>query len=263
MITSPHNPRLKNVIKLRDRRPRKQQGLFLIDGVRQIEQALAAAIVIREIYLPESALESKANAIVLAAARGAHVEIVPVAEKPFAKLAYGDRSAGLVAVAETPSYSLPDFVLPDDALILVVEGIEKPGNLGGMLRTADAAGVSGVLVADTVTEVTNPNVVRASMGALFTVPMAQADSAAIVHWLTARKFQVLAARVDGAINYTDAEYQGRVAIVLGSEAGGLSDIWRAESIAPIALPMRGSVDSLNVSVTAAVLLYEAQRQRGC
>ena len=262
-ITSPQNSRLKQVVRLRDRRPRKQLGLFLIDGARQLARALAAGVVVREVYLPEgNDLESN-DLAVIEQARAVGAEVLEVARAVFPKIAYGDRDLGLVAVAQTPSFELTQLQLPADALILVVEQIEKPGNLGAMLRTADAAGCHALIVADAVTDLTNPNVIRASMGAVFTVPVAQAESSIIYQWLLSHEFRILAARVDAAAEYSDANYRGRVALALGSEAEGLSDVWQGNAIQAIRLPMRGTVDSLNVSVTAAVLLYEAQRQRHC
>jgi RNA methyltransferase, TrmH family len=260
-ITSLQNARIKNVGRLRDRRPRKQQGLFLIDGARQIERALAAGICLQELYLPEQAEANPTELEVIERVRGSGAEIFSVAPTVFAKIAYGDRHLGMIAVARTPSFELAGLQLPPQSLVLVAEQIEKPGNLGAMLRTADATGCQALLVADAVTDITNPNVIRASMGAVFTVPVAQAASAAIRQWLEDQGFQIFAARVDGAVDYSTANYRGRVALVLGSEAAGLSDAWRGDAITGVRLPMHGTVDSLNVSATAAVLLYEAQRQR--
>jgi TrmH family RNA methyltransferase len=166
-----------------------------------------------------------------------------------------------VAIAEAPRRSLVDLSLPADALVAVVEGVEKPGNLGAVLRSADAAGVSGLIVADGCTDLYNPNAIRASLGAIFTVPVCQASAAETLDWLRNGAFRILAARVDGEINHTQADFRGRVAIALGSEAHGLSAAWQATDITPIRLPMLGQVDSLNLSATAAVLFYEALRQR--
>jgi TrmH family RNA methyltransferase len=265
-IISPQNARLKKVAKLRDRRPRKQLGLFLIDGARQIGRAIAAGISVTELYFAEpselSAGELPASELaVIEQARSAGAEIIPVAKALFGKIAYGDRQLGLVAVAQTPSFELTQLKLPPDAFVMVIEQLEKPGNLGAILRTADAAGCQALVVADAVTDLTNPNVIRASMGAVFTVPVAQADSPTVRQWLVEQGFQAYAARVDGAVDYTSVDYRGRVALVLGSEANGLSDLWQGPATQAIRLPMQGVVDSLNVSVTAAVLLYEAHRQR--
>lgn len=261
MITSPQNSRIKNVVKLRDRRPRKQQGLFLIDGQRQIDRALQAGMEVTQLYLPEHAEADASDQELRDRAQAAGVEILEVTRSVFPKIAYGQRELDWVAVAQTPSYQLADLQLPSAALVLVVEQIEKPGNLGAMLRTADAAGCDALLVADPVTDITNPNVIRASLGAVFSLPIAQADSPEVCSWLKAAGMEIMAARVDGAVEYTNADFRGSVALVLGSEAHGLSDAWQGDSMKAIRLPMRGIVDSLNVSATAAVLLYEAQRQR--
>jgi TrmH family RNA methyltransferase len=177
------------------------------------------------------------------------------------KLAYGNRVEGLVAVAPTPRRTLAVLELPAEPLIVVVEGVEKPGNLGAILRTADAAGVSAVIVAGGVTDLYNPNAIRASLGAIFTVPVAAAASQAALDWLRQRNCRLIAARVDGAVDYTAANFRGPAAIVLGSEAAGLSATWRGDDMVAVKLPMLGRVDSLNLSATAAVLFYEALRQR--
>jgi TrmH family RNA methyltransferase len=180
----------------------------------------------------------------------------------FAKVAYGDRAEGVVAVAAVPQASLAELTVPDPALVAVVVGLEKPGNVGAILRSADAAGVNAVIVADGGTDLYNPNAIRASLGTLFTVPLASADSDETLAWLAANQFRAFAARVDGAIEYTQADFRGRTAIVLGSESAGLPAAWQGKNVQAIRLPMCGAADSLNVSATAAVLFYEALRQRG-
>jgi len=180
----------------------------------------------------------------------------------FEKLAFGDRAEGVLAVARTPHRTLADLELPDRPLIAVLEGVEKPGNIGAILRSADAAGVSAVIIAGSDADLYNPNTVRASLGTIFTVPVCAADPATIRNWLNARRISIFAARVDAKESYTAADFRGPTAIVLGSEADGLSATWTAPKISPIRLPMRGAADSLNVSATAAVLFYEAVRQRG-
>jgi TrmH family RNA methyltransferase len=195
-----------------------------------------------------------------AAANGAlRVEVTPPIME---KLSYGNRVEGVVAVAETPQRALLDLPMTDDALVVVVEGVEKPGNLGAILRTADAAGLSALIVADGGTDLYNPNAIRASLGSIFTVPVCSVASQAALDWLGQHQFRMFAARVDATIDYTAADFRGRTAIVLGSEAHGLSDFWRKSEITAIRLPMHGRVDSLNLSATAAVLFYEALRQRG-
>jgi TrmH family RNA methyltransferase len=167
----------------------------------------------------------------------------------------------VVAVAETPPRTLDELILPPRPLIGVVEGVEKPGNLGAILRSAEGAGVNAIVVADTATDLFNPNIIRASIGTVFAIPVAVASSGEVLAWLRTRAIAIIAARVDGSVDYTRADYSGAVAIALGSEARGLSDAWGELARASVKLPMMGVADSLNVSATAAVLFYEAQRQR--
>ena len=178
------------------------------------------------------------------------------------RLAYGDRSEGLVATVRVPDLSLDGLDLPPDPLVVVLEAVEKPGNLGAVLRSADGAGADAVILADPGTDPFNPNAVRASLGTIFATPLAAAPSGEVRAWLAAAGIRILAARVDGAVDYTGADLRGSCAIVLGSEAGGLTDAWSGDGVTAVRLPMLGVADSLNVSIAAAVLLYEARRQRG-
>ncbi|MFH2205141.1 MAG: TrmH family RNA methyltransferase [Elusimicrobiota bacterium] len=248
-ITSVQNPRIKSAVRLRDRRGRAQQGRMIIDGRREIERAAAAGVAVRELFICGAAPAPKIG----------KAEIFEVSPAVFAKLAYGNRDEGLVAVADIPAVSLDKLSVSGNAVVAVLEGVEKPGNVGAVLRTADAAGLAALLVVDGGTDLYNPNTIRASLGAIFTVPVAACDAAAARDWLRRSRFRILAARVDGAIPHAKADYSGRCAIALGSEAAGLTDAWRGEDITAIALPMRGKVDSLNVSAAAAVLFYEATR----
>jgi TrmH family RNA methyltransferase len=260
-ITSVSNPRVKAAARLRDRRGRDEQGRIIIDGVREIDRAIAAGIEVAELfYFPQLCQDAEQRAILDAVAR-AGCELIEVTPAVMEKLAYGNRVEGLVAVAPTPRRTLADLQLSADALVAVVEGIEKPGNLGAILRTADAAGVAAVIVAGAVTDLYNPNAIRASLGAIFTVPVCTAAPQAARDWLAQHGFRVLTARVDGAIDYTAADFRGPTAIVLGSEAAGLSSTWQGDDVTSVKLPMLGQVDSLNLSAAAAVLFYEALRQR--
>jgi TrmH family RNA methyltransferase len=222
---------------------------------------LSGGAVLREAFLlPELLVEPEAQAL----RERLDEESVPATEigrEAFEKLAYGDRLAGVVAVAETPLRTLAELRLPAEPIIAVVEGVEKPGNLGAILRTADGAGVSAVIVAESATDLFNPNIIRASIGTVFAVPVSVASTSEVLAWLRDRGIEIIAARVDASLNYTQADYRGAVAIALGSEARGLSDAWRELARASVHVPMLGVADSLNVSVTAAVLLYEALRQR--
>jgi TrmH family RNA methyltransferase len=261
VITSTHNDRVKTVLRLRERRGRDRQGRFVIDGAREIGRAHASGITWVEAYVsPDLCLSSECQAT-RSALEAAGVEIHEVTTEVFARLSYGDRHDGLLAVAEPPRRDLAEIQLPDDPLVCVLEGIEKPGNVGAVLRSADGAGVSAVVVADPATDLFNPNAVRASLGTIFSLPVAAADSDETLRWLLEQGLTIYAARVGADRSYTDADFTVPCAIVLGSEAHGLTGTWSAPEVVPISLPMHGSADSLNVSATAAILVYEARRQR--
>ncbi len=259
-ITSRHNPRLKQAVGLRDSRGRRQTGRLLVDGARETLRALAAGVTPIEAFIDEaSPTERTAEAIAELDRRG--VETILVSSEPFAKLAYGDRADGVVLVAEAPTRGLAELTLPADPLVAVIEAVEKPGNLGAILRTADGAGVDAVIVADPRVDLFNPNAVRASVGAVFREGIAVATAEATRAWVAERGLTVYATRPEATTNYADADFRRGCAIVLGSEADGLAPEWDAVATG-IALPMLGVADSLNVSVAAGVLLYEARRQRG-
>jgi len=260
-ITSTTNSRVKAAARLRDRSGRNDQGRIIIDGVREIGLAIASGIELVELYHLPELCRGEAHTALLEAAHAAKVSLLEVTPPVMEKLAYGQRVESVVAVAATPQRTLADLRLSASALVAVVEGVEKPGNLGAILRTADAAGVAALIVADGGTDLYNPNAIRASLGAIFTVPVATAASAATLDWLRQHQFRILAARVDGTTIYTDADYLGRTALLFGSEAHGLADLWQAADVTPIRLPLLGQIDSLNLSATAAVLFYEALRQR--
>jgi TrmH family RNA methyltransferase len=267
MITSLQNQRVKDAAKLRDHRARQKQQRIIVDGVREIRRAIAADLEWDEAFVCEELLHPAlvgkppaAPAEIVALLKQAGAEIVPVTREVFAKLAFGDRTEGIVAVARTPRRTLEELKLPSQPIVAVLERIEKPGKVGAILRSADAAGISAVLLADAGTDLLNPNAIRASQGAVFTLPIAVADGDTLRAWLRERRFRIFAARVDAQLDYTKANWTAPAAIVLGSEADGLSDCWQGDDVTAIRLPMRGTVDSLNVSVTAAVLFYEALRR---
>jgi RNA methyltransferase, TrmH family len=269
-ITSPHNPRVKDAVRLRDRRHREKQGRILIDGVRELHRAIGAGVRLLEVFVCEPLCNGDDAQHLLAALAESGCEMLHVSEPVFEKLAFGQRAEGVLGVAEMPRPTLESLLAgwggsltatPTPPLVAVLEGVEKPGNVGAVLRSADAAGVSAVIVADGRTDLYNPNAIRASLGTIFTTPICEAASGDVLAWLRQRNFTMLAARVDGAVPYTEVDYHGPTAIVLGSEAAGLSPVWTGDDIRGIRLPMLGAADSLNVSVTAAVLFYEALRQR--
>jgi TrmH family RNA methyltransferase len=261
VITSLQNPRVKAAARLRDRQGRDDQGRIIIDGVREIGLALAAKVKILELYCFSGLCSDDAHRALMATAEKQGAEIVEVAPHVMEKLSFGQRVEGVVAVAEPPRRKLSDLQLGEIPLIAVVEGVEKPGNVGAIVRTADAAGVSAVIVTDGKTDLYNPNAIRASLGAIFSVPICGAAGEETLSWLRDQKCRLLATRVDGVKEYTQADFRGSVAIILGSEAHGLSGRWRSADIISLHLPMLGRVDSLNLSATAAILFYEALRQR--
>jgi TrmH family RNA methyltransferase len=261
-ITSPQNPRFRAVAALRQRRERERTGRIVIDGAREIRRALSAGVDVEEVFVCELLCRSEDCRAVLVEAESKRAARVDVGERAFEKLAFGDRAEGVVAVARTPSVDLSDLRLPSDPLVVVLEGVEKPGNLGAVLRSADGAGADAVIAAGHGVDVFNPNAIRASLGTIFHVPVAAAESAAVRAWALRNGLRLVAARVDGSRSYIETDLRGPVAIILGSEAEGLSDAWRGDDVEALRLPMLGAADSLNVSVAAAVLLYEARRQRG-
>ncbi len=259
IIHSLQNPRIRRAIRLRDRRGRQQQRRIIVDGWRETCRALDGAVEPLELFVCETLLDPPRRDQLAARAAARGLELTRVTREVFRKLAFGDRGEGVVLVAALPHTSLEQLSVSPDAVIGVVEHVEKPGNLGAVLRTADAAGVTAVLVADGCTDLHNPNAIRASLGAIFRVPVAAAGAAEVRTWLAAHGVWIFAARVDATTLYTDVAYPRPCAIVLGSESQGLSDVWQGAGVQAIALPMRGVVDSLNVSAAAAVLFYEALR----
>lgn len=261
IITSTNNPRVKDAARLRERRQRERQGRVTVDGAREIVRAIGAGVRIVEVFVCPELCTSADSQQAFVAVQQASDSIWEVTPAVFEKLAFGERREGLVAIAVPPQVGLADMQVASGGLIAVVEGLEKPGNVGAVLRSADAAGVAAVIVADPHTDLFNPNCIRASLGAVFTRPVCQASGAETLAWLRTRGTRIVAARVDAEQCYTQFDWRGNVAVVLGSEAAGLSEIWKAADVMPVRLPMRGTVDSLNVSATAAVLFYEALRQR--
>jgi RNA methyltransferase, TrmH family len=262
ILTSTANPRIKATAALRERRERDRTGLTLVDGAREVRRAIEAGASVTEAFVCEPLLAGADARIALDRLRAEAVTIESVSETVFAKLAFGDRAEGIVAVVRIPSLELGDLTVPANPLIVVIEGIEKPGNVGAVLRSVDGAGADALIGADPGTDLFNPNAIRASAGTCFGVPLAAGSSSAVQAWLRERGLRIVTARVDADRVYTEAALAGGVAIVLGAEADGLSDAWSGPGFEAVRLPMLGMADSLNISVTAAVLLYEARRQRG-
>lgn len=260
-ISSLQNPRIKQLVKLRDRRPRDEAGVFLIEGYREIRRALEKNVALSELYFsPEWFLGENERALI-AQAESAGAQLFELAKDAFAKVAYRERPDGLLAIAPQWKRSLDDLKLPPDPFLLVVEAIEKPGNLGTILRSADAAGCDAVVVCDPVTDIFNPNVVRASTGVLFSVPLVVTDSGGVQSWLKSRGIRAVATTPAAAEIYTNVDLRGPLAIVMGSEQYGLSEFWLQNSDMTVRIPMAGQADSLNVAMATIITLFEAVRQR--
>ena len=265
-LSSPQNPRIKQLLRLQQKAAeRRALGLTLVEGLRELTIAVEAGVVVAAVYTC-SELAGDAGLAALNSLFEGRVpapEWLEVSRPVFEKVAYREGSDGLLAVLRTPARILADLRLPSNPLVLVLEAVEKPGNLGAILRTADAAPVDAVLIGDPRTDLFNPNVIRASIGCVFTVPTVVAPMADILAFLRARDIRTYAAALaPEARPYTACDFRPPTALVLGTEADGLTPATRQACDETIIIPMLGRIDSLNVSVAGAVLAFEAVRQRG-
>ena len=260
-ITSVNNPRVKRALRLRDRRGRNRQRRIIVDGVRECRRAIESGLADVELFICPKYLDDDQLAAVDQLSADETLTRLRVTEDVFRKMAYGHRAEGIILVANQPSTALQDIQLGENPIVAVLEHVEKPGNLGAVIRTADAAGIAAVVVVDGGTDLYNPNSIRASLGAIFRMPIAAATADQAIDWLRSRQLRLFTARVDGAVDYRTVDFRQPAAIVLGSESLGLSDKWRDGDMQPISIPMHGIVDSLNVAASAAILFYEAVRQR--
>lgn len=258
LITSTHNPKIKSLLALEKARERKRQCLFVIEGRKEIERALTAGYTIGNLFFcPDFIGVGELRSFPID-----EKQHIPVSREVFGHIAMREGSGGVVAVAEQKVHPLKNLVLDSNPLILVLESVEKPGNLGAMLRTADAAGVTAVICCDTQTDLYNPNVVRASLGGLFTRQIALARGNETRDWLSAHGIRMYCTHLAASHPYHMADYKVPCAIVMGTESTGLSDEWVRHAHQNIIIPMKGVVDSMNVSTAAAVVIFEAWRQRG-
>ena len=290
-ITSAQNPKIKNLLLLQEKsKARREQGLFVVEGRRELEHCLRAGFIIRTLFVcPEitgaSALDSAEiyfsgrcpkNQISAPsflrhpthAEAPCHSErseesplVIEIPEQLYRKVAYRESTEGILAEVEYRSLTLEDLELPENPLVMVLEAVEKPGNLGAVLRSADAAGADAVIICDPLTDLYNPNLIRASIGAVFTVPTVACTSADAIAFLQKLGIQILTAQLQDSSLYYDVDMRRGTALVMGTEATGLTGQWRKAASAHIRIPMLGRLDSLNVSVSAAILLFEAVRQR--
>src|ERR1035437_5122666 len=260
-IASLQNPRVKEVVKLRQRSHREAQTLFIVEGYRELKRALDNNRRPAILFVCEALFLGKNEPALIEQCRQAGVEIVPCMPPVFKKMAYRERPEGLLAILPQVHRALSDLKLPERPLLIIAEAIEKPGNLGTILRSADAAGASAVIVCDQCTDIHNPNVVRASTGALFSVPVVETASAEALAWLRLHKIQILAASPHAEKNYTDVDLCSGTAISVGAEQYGLSSLWMKEADLKVRIPMHGQADSLNVATAMTILMFQAVRQR--
>ena len=302
-ITSGQNPKIKQLLLLQEKsKARREQGLFVVEGRRELEHCLEAGYTVKTVFVcpeilkasdPDSAenyflcsssknqfsatsfLRHPTHAEASASADSAEnyfsegfpknqfsaANIIEIPEQLYRKVAYRESTEGVIAEVEYKSLKLSDLQLPENPLVMVLERVEKPGNLGAVLRSADAAGADAVLICDPLTDLYNPNLIRASIGAVFTVPTVACTSEEAIAFLQAKGIQILTAQLQDSSLYYDVDMRRGTALVMGTEATGLTDQWRQAASAHIRIPMLGRLDSLNVSVSAAILLFEAVRQR--
>ena len=258
-ITSVQNPYIKSLIQLQEKaKIRKQTGTFLVEGQREIELALKGGYEIESILICYELGQLSENLNI----RKSEIELIEISKEVYQKLAYRDTTEGILAVLKTKSLALSNLKLSKNPLILVGESLEKPGNVGAILRTADAANVDAVILANPKSDVYNPNIVRSSVGCLFTRQIAVGTTEEVIAYLKSHNINIYSATLQDATEYHTQNFTMPTALVVGTEATGLSEKWRTESNKNIIIPMQGVIDSMNVSVAAAILLFEAKRQRG-
>ena len=287
LLTSAQNPKFKRLVALREKsRLRRDEGVFVVEGRRELEHCLEAGFEVETVFVCPEIADCSGAAPEGRNTRGSVAggpsrrdggvspkdelpkglqpcsgQVFAVTKELYAKVAYREGTEGVMAIVKSRDLRLDELQLGDKPLVMVLEGVEKPGNLGAVLRSADAAGADAVIVCDPLTDLWNPNLIRASIGAVFTVPTVCCSSQEAIAWLKARGIRILTAQLQDSSAYYDCDMTGPTAIVMGTEATGLTDPWRQAADAHVLIPMLGRLDSLNVSVSAAILLYEAVRQR--
>ncbi len=260
-ITSIQNQLIKDIFQLQEKsKARKKAGLFVIEGIREIEIAIKNDFEVYQLLICFDLFDAdKLNNLKRKLSNA--TDLIEISKEVYQKIAYRESTEGVIAVAKTKDHSLVTIQLPENPLIVVLVSLEKPGNIGAVLRTADAANIDAVFIADPKTDLYNPNIVRSSVGAVFTNKIVTAASTEIINYFKNSNIAIYSAILQEAISYYSVDFKQGSAIVMGTEATGLSDIWREESKSNIIIPMEGQIDSMNVSVAAAVLIFEAKRQR--
>lgn len=260
LISSLQNPSVKNIVKLSKSRERRLQNIFMLEGARELSLAQRFGYKVESVYLFRHLFEKTKYPDVLA--QIPQNQIFEITQPVFEKIAYRENSDGILALVKPKSHRLSDLKLSDNPFVILLESVEKPGNLGAVLRTADAAAADAVIICDPLTDLYNPNVIRSSVGGVFTVQTAVCTSQEALEWLKTNKINTFAAELQAAEFYQNIDFTSPSAIVMGTEADGLSNFWLQNCDHRIKIPMSGAIDSLNVSVSTAIITFEAMRQRG-
>lgn len=259
IIKSLKNPKIKDLIKLRDSAYRKQTGLTLVEGLREITAALEAAVLFREFYTCKELLKGNETEHILDRLTAQKINSSEVSQDVFAKLAYGHRLEGILAVCKPKTFELRDLNFSSKSVFLILEGVEKPGNAGAIFRIADAAGIDGVILTDAQTDLYNPNCIRASLGTIFALKAVVSSNDRVFNFLKSNHAKIYASSPQAEKIYTEVEYERPLVIVVGSEDKGLSDFWLKRASEAVKIPMKGIANSLNVAASAAILVYEVIR----
>lgn len=258
-ITSAQNPKIRTLLELQEKsRTRKKTGLFVVEGRRELLHCIEAGYEPHTVFVCTEILKQEEIEEI---AGKCECSFIGIPQHLYDKVAYRGGTEGVIAELHCKEMTLESIELPDNPLVVVLESVEKPGNLGAVLRSADASGVDAVIVCDPLTDIYNPNLIRSSIGAIFTVPVATATSEETISWLKANGIRIYTAQLQDSEWYYDTDMKDGTAIVMGTEATGLTEVWRKAADAHIKIPMLGKLDSLNVSVSAAILMFEAVRQR--
>ena len=256
-IDSPKNPTVKDLVRLRERRVREREGRYLIEGTREVQRAVQAEVGVQEVFVCPALLRPEGEALV----NDLPLPRTDLSDAAFSRVSLRQNPDGVLAVAAVETRALTSLTLADNALVLVIDGVEKPGNIGALLRTADAADLDAVFVTGAGTDLYNPNVIRASVGSVFSRPVLAVETEELLEFLQAKNFALVATTPDAERSYWEESYVGSSAIILGTEHEGLGRVWLEQATARVRIPMHGLADSLNVSVSGALLLFEALRQR--
>ena len=267
IITSAQNPKIKMLLELQEKsKTRRREGLFVVEGRRELEHCIATGYEVHTAFICKDITGEKGFDEILHILENSsdglsHCSVMEIPGHLYQKVAYRGSTEGIIAELHCKNHTLGELNVKENPVVVVLESVEKPGNLGAILRSADAAGVDAVIVCDPLTDLYNPNLIRSSIGGIFTVPTAAASSEDTIKWLKAKGIKIYTAQLQDSEWYYDTDMSCGTAIVMGTEATGLTDIWRKAADAHIKIPMLGRLDSLNVSVSAAILMYEAVRQR--